>query len=33
MQNKITEIEGAVAGESFAYDAAELPDEIKSELS
>ena len=32
MQNKITEIEGAVAGDTFAYDSPELPDELRAEL-
>jgi hypothetical protein len=32
MQKKITEIEGAIAGDSFAYDSPELPDELRAEL-
>jgi hypothetical protein len=32
VQNKITEVEGALAGDSFSYDSPELPDEIKSLL-
>jgi hypothetical protein len=32
MQNKITEVEGAVAGDTFAYDSPELPAEIAALL-
>jgi hypothetical protein len=32
MQNKIQEIEGAIPGESFAWDSDEIPDGIKGEL-
>jgi hypothetical protein len=32
MQNKITEIEGAVAGNSFAFDSPDLPEEIRAEF-
>jgi hypothetical protein len=32
MQNKITEIEGAIAGETLAYDSPDLPDAIRAEL-
>jgi hypothetical protein len=33
MQNKITEIEGAIAGESFGFDSPELPPEIAALLA
>ncbi len=33
VQNKITEIEGAVAGDTFAYDSPELPEELTALLS
>ncbi len=32
MQNKITEIEGAIAGDILAYDSTDLPDEIATAL-
>jgi len=32
MQNKITEIEGVVAGDTFAYDSPELPAELTALL-
>lgn len=32
VQNKITEIEGAIAGETFAYDSPELPEELTALL-
>jgi hypothetical protein len=32
MQNKIQEIEGAIPGESLAWDSSEIPDVIRNEL-
>ena len=32
MQNKITEIEGTIPGDAFAYDSPDLPEELTALL-